>query len=60
MIFHTANTEAGLLEYRETPLYRAFRVVKTWLWLPAFIIRPAQRHAIQRRINGGPWQYIGG
>jgi hypothetical protein len=60
MVFHRVTLSDGrLLEYRQVPLYRAFRIVNRWFWLPRCVVRRFQRVAIQRRIDGGSWQYVG-
>lgn len=57
-IFRTVHTPIGLLEYRPAPFYPLFRAINRWFWLPAPLVQYVKRHALQRRINGGRWQFI--
>jgi hypothetical protein len=52
--------DGRLCEYRQAPAYRLFRAVNRWFWFPRPFVAYAQRFALQRRINGGPWQRVGG
>ena len=58
-VYHSATTDTGqYLEYRQSPLYVAFKSLRTWFWLPEAVTHMMHHRAIQRRINNGPWQYV--
>jgi hypothetical protein len=59
LIFRTATTSTGQrLEYRASKLATVTKFVHRWMHLPRFVRNWVGRRAIQRRIDGGPWQTV--